>query len=197
MQCCTACHWLSPIETTLWGLEIGATLWPASAACLFCADLVSMLGNCRRWSDPLLPSTPFWSCVPSPRISTGQQQVGGSSDEARVASGTLDCGGERLVEAEHTEKRALALTNEWDGSAGCVTIMVSWEVAAKRCLLDRHRSGGKRYGKWEKRVKLGACGWRWFGAVENVHWRMFMDGGSLASGLGSVGGSSPSAKGLG
>lgn len=118
MQCCTACHWLSPIETTLWGLEIGATLWPPSATCLFCADLVSMPGSYRRWSGPLLPSTPFWSCILGPRISTGQQKVGGSSNEARVASGTLDSGGQRLAEAEHTEKRALALTSEQMGQQG-------------------------------------------------------------------------------
>jgi hypothetical protein len=46
-------------------------------------------------------------------------------------------------------------------------------------------------------MKLGACGWRWFGVVESVHWRMFMDGGNLASGLETVGGSSSRERRLG
>lgn len=37
-------------------------------------------------------------------------------------------------------------------------------------------------------MKLGVCGWRWFGVVESVYWRMFMDGGNLVLGLEIVGG---------
>lgn len=40
-----------------------------------------------------------------------------------MASGTLDCGRQKLAEDVHTEKRALALTSEQDGSAGCMTMV--------------------------------------------------------------------------